>query len=69
MKRPTMGIDLAKHVFEVSVKAESGAVIERKRLLCKKLLPWFANRPPALIGMKACGGAHYWSRVIDEARA
>jgi len=66
MKGTTMGIDLAKNVFEVYVEAESGAVIERKRLSRKKLLSWFANRPPALVGMEACGGAHYWARELEK---
>ena len=66
MKGTTMGIDLAKNVFEVYVEAESGAVIERKRLSRKKLLPWLANRPPSLIGMEACGGAHYWARELTK---
>lgn len=66
MKGTTMGIDLAKNVFEVYVEAESGDVIERKRLSRKKLLPWLATRPPSLIGMEACGGAHYWARELTK---
>ncbi len=66
MKGTTMGIDLAKNVFEVYVEAESGDVIERKRLARKKLLPWLATRPPALVGMEACGGAHDWARELTK---
>jgi len=66
MKGTTMGIDIAKNVFEVYVEDESGAVVERKRLSRKKLLPWFANRVPALVGMEACGGAHYWARELEQ---
>lgn len=66
MKGTTMGIDLAKNVFEVYVEDGSGAVIERKRLSRKKLLPWLANRAPALVGLEACGGAHYWARELTK---
>ncbi len=43
MNGTTIGIDLAKNVFEVYVEDGSGAVVERKRLSRKKVLPWFAN--------------------------
>jgi transposase len=66
MNGTTMGIDLAKNVFEVYVEDGSGAVVERKRLSRKKLLPWFANRASALVGMEACGGAHYWARELEK---
>ncbi len=62
MKGPTMGIDLAKNVFEVYVEDEAGQVVERRRLSRKKMLPWVATRPRAVGGMEACGGAHYWAR-------
>ncbi len=66
MKRTIIGIDLAKNVFEVYVEDGSGAVVERKRLSRKKLLPWLANQAPALVGMEACGGAHYWARELTK---
>jgi hypothetical protein len=66
MNGTTIGIDLAKNVFEVYVEDGSGTVVERKRLSRKKLLPWFANRPPALVRMEACGGAHYWARGLEK---
>lgn len=66
MKGITIGIDLAKNVFEVYVEEEGGALVERRRLSRKKLLPWLANRPRAVIGMEACGGAHYWAREVSK---
>jgi len=66
MKRTMMGVDLAKNVFEVYVEDESGQVVKRHRLSRKKMLPWFANRPPAVVGMEACGGAHYWGRELTK---
>ncbi|MDH5700411.1 MAG: IS110 family transposase, partial [Nitrospirota bacterium] len=62
MKRTTIGVDIAKQVFELYVEDGGEQVVERKRLARKKMLLWFANRPPALVGMEACGGAHYWAR-------
>ena len=66
MKSTIIGIDLAKNVFEVYVEDEGGPGIKRCRLSRKKMLPWFANRAPALVGMEACGGAHYWARELEK---
>jgi len=66
MKRTTIGIDIAKNVFEIYVEDGATQGVERKRLSRKKMLPWLANRPPALVGMEACGGAHYWARELTK---
>lgn len=66
MKGITIGVDLAKNVFEIYVEDEAGQMIERRRLSRKKLFPWFANRPRAVVGMEACGGAHYWAREREK---
>lgn len=66
MKRTTIGLDIAKQVFELYVEEGCGQRVDRKRLSRKKLLPWFANRPPALVGLEACGGAHYWARELTQ---
>jgi len=66
MKGTMMGIDLAKNLFEVYVEDGAGQGGERKRLSRKKMLPWFANRASALVGMEACGGAHYWARELEK---
>jgi Transposase len=60
----TIGIDLAKKVFQVhGVDAESKVVVARK-LRRKEVLAFFAKLPPCLVGMEACGSAHYWGREI-----
>ena len=66
MKGTTIGIDIAKNVFEVYVENEAGQVVARRRLSRKKLIPWFANHPCAVVGMEACGGAHYWGRELAK---
>ncbi len=66
MKSSTIGIDLAKNVFEVYVEDGANQSGQRTRLSRKKMLPWFANRASALIGMEACGGAHYWARELEK---
>ena len=66
MKGTTIGIDIAKNVFEVYVEDEAGQVVARRRLSRKKMVPWFANHPCAVVGMEACGGAHYWGRELAK---
>lgn len=66
MNGTTIGVDLAKQVFEVYVDDATGQPVERRRLSRAKLLPWFANRPPAVVGMEACGGAHHWGRELQK---
>ena len=58
----TVGIDLAKNIFQVYGADEKGNKIFTKRIKRSKLLEFMANLPPCLIGMEACGGAHYWAR-------
>jgi len=60
----TIGIDLAKKVFQIhGVDAESKLVVARK-LRRKEVLAFFAKLAPCLVGMEACGSAHYWAREI-----
>ena len=66
MKRTTIGIDIAKQIFELYVEDGVTQGGERRRLSRKKMLAWFANRPPALVGLEACGGAHYWGRELTK---
>ena len=61
-----MGIDLAKNVFHLYGIDRHGKGVVKKRLSRKKLLGFMANLPPCLIGMEACGGAHYWAREFRE---
>ena len=66
MKGNIIGIDLAKNVFDVYVEDGASQGGKRTRLSRKKMLPWVANHSPALVGMEACGGAHYWARELAK---
>lgn len=57
-----VGIDLAKRVFHAAGMDDSGKVVLRKRVTREALMPFIAQLPPVVIGMEACGGAHYWAR-------
>src|SRR5919201_5200636 len=59
-----LGIDIAKRVFHVVGMDERGKIVFRKRLSRHDLMPCIAKLPPVLIGMEACGGAHYWARRL-----
>lgn len=64
MEISTIGLDLAKNVFQVhGVDAEGGAVI-RKALRRSQMLPFFAKLPPCLVGIEACGTSHHWAREL-----
>lgn len=60
----TIGIDLAKHVFQVHGVDAGGGVIVRKALRRAQVLPFFAKLPPCLVGMEACGTSHHWAREL-----
>lgn len=65
-KISVIGLDLAKNVFQVHAINEKGEVALRKRLSRAQMRKFFAKLPPCLIGMEACGGAHYWARTLAE---
>jgi transposase len=62
----TIGLDLAKHVFQVHGVDGSGAVVLRRRLRRSQVVAFFAGLEPALVGMEACATAHYWARTLRE---
>ena len=62
----TVAIDLAKKVFHLVGTDTTGNILWRKRLSRNALMPFIAQLPPVLIGMEACGGAHYWARRFRE---
>jgi transposase len=62
----TVAIDLAKKVFHLVGTDTIGNILWRKRLSRHALMPFIAQLPPVLIGMEACGGAHYWARRFRE---
>jgi transposase len=64
MKITTIGLDLAKNVFQVHAVDEAGEVIVRKALRRRQVMPFFSKLEPCLIGMEACGTSHFWAREI-----
>ena len=64
MKLTTIGIDLAKEVFQIHCVDEHGKVVVRKQLKRSGMAKYFANLEPCLIGMEACGSAHHWARKL-----
>ncbi|MBC8740319.1 IS110 family transposase [Paraburkholderia sp. UCT31] len=65
MKATTIGIDLAKNLFQIHGVDEHGKVVLKRQLRLEQMAAFFANLPPALIGMEACGSAHYWARKLQ----
>jgi transposase len=61
-----LGLDLAKTVFQIHGVDSQGEVVIRKQLRRSQLRQYFARLKPCLIGMEACGGAHYWSRELTR---
>ena len=65
MKITTVGIDLAKNVFQVHGIDQHGNVMLKKQLKRAQMAPFFINLPPCLVGMEACGSAHRWARKLQ----
>ena len=64
MEITTIGLDLAKSVFQVHGVDAAGQVVVRKSLRRAQMLPFFARLPSCLVGMEACGTSHYWAREL-----
>lgn len=60
----TIGLDLAKTVFQVHGINDVGEVVVRKTMRRPQVLPFFAKLPPCLVGMEACGTSHHWAREL-----
>ena len=60
----TIGIDIAKHVFQLHGIDGAGEVVLCRRLRRGQVAAFFAALPPCLVGMEACGTAHFWAREI-----
>lgn len=65
MKVTTVGIDLAKNVFQVHGVDERGKTVLKKQLKREQVAPFFANLTPCRIGMEACGSAHFWANKLQ----
>src|SRR5260370_27855731 len=59
----TIGLDIAKSVFQVHGEA-SGKIVLTKRLRRSQVEDFFAELPRSLVGIEACGSAHYWARTL-----
>jgi transposase len=66
MKITTVGIDLAKNVFQVHGVDERGKPVLRRQLRRGQIAEVFVNLPPCLIGMEACASAHHWGRTLQR---
>ena len=66
MQITTIGIDLAKTVFQVHAVDADGKMVVRKRLRRAEVLSFFAGLEPCLIGMEACATSHYWARELAK---
>ncbi len=66
MQISTIGLDIAKNVFQVHGIDANETVVVRKRLRRSQVLAFFKALPPCLIGMEACATAHYWARELTK---
>ena len=64
-KITTVGLDLAKSVFQVHGADQDGRPVVRKKLRRGQVLGFFAELSPCLIGLEACASAHYWARELQ----
>jgi len=64
MEISTIGLDLAKSIFQVHAVGEDGKAVVRKSLRRSQVLPFFGKLRPCLVGMEACGTSHHWAREL-----
>ncbi|KLV05126.1 hypothetical protein ABT56_13125 [Photobacterium aquae] len=60
MSPSSYGIDVAKHSFSIHGEDAKGNTLIHKTIFRAKVLTFFANLPPAIVGMEACGSSHDW---------
>ena len=66
MQVSVIGLDIAKSVFHVVCQSSTGKELRRRKLRRGQLVEFFAQQPECLVGMEACGGAHYWGRELER---
>jgi transposase len=66
MEISTIGLDLAKNVFQVHGISATGEVVMRKALRRSQMLPFFEKLAPCLVGAEACGTSHHWARELTK---
>jgi transposase len=64
MEITTIGLDLAKNVFQVHAISSTGEVVVRRAPRRAQVLPFFSKLSPCLVGMEACGTSHHWAREL-----
>ncbi|WP_420419870.1 IS110 family transposase [Pacificispira sp.] len=62
----TIGLDIAKHVFQVHGVDDAGTVVVRRKLRRTEVATFFAGLPTCLVGMEACANSHHWARTLME---
>ena len=62
----TIGLDIAKSVFQVHGIDAAGKVLIRRQLKRRYLLAFFEKLPPCLVGAEACGTSHHWARELTK---
>lgn len=66
MQITTMGLDIAKNVFQVHGIDVAEKVVVRKQLRRGQVLAFFKALPPCLVGMEASNGAHFWAKALSD---
>ncbi len=64
MEVSTIGIDIAKRIFQIHGVDKNGKTVLKKKLMRDQVLGFMVNLPKCLVGIEACGGASYWAREI-----
>ena len=64
MEISTIGLDLAKSIFQVHAVGEDGKVVVKRSLRRSQVLPFFRKLGPCMVGMEACGTSHHWARQL-----
>src|SRR5947209_13456553 len=66
MQVTTVGLDIAKNLFQVHGADAQGRPVLKRKLARGKVLEFFATLPACLVGLEACGAAHYWARELAK---
>jgi transposase len=66
MEISTIGLDLAKSIFQVHAISTAGEAVVRKALRRSQVLPFFTKLPPCRVGIEACGTSHHWARELAK---
>src|SRR3954463_4812664 len=68
MQITTVGLDIAKNLVQVHGAHAQGRAVLKRKLARGKVLEFFATLPACLVGLEACGAAHYWARELTRLR-